>query len=216
MNNKFTISDIYDVFKKKSCFLYHGVGNGMGAGANTNIDPLQHLKNALSTNYELCCSTISSGDSLYTNNYFGELGFILKIKHPDSITYICPNDAGSSKTANNRRHTTYGISQPIGLSDVEDSITNRGISYLNLPGTAWNEWGVQSYDVFGLFIDTGLPFSFFINNQIVTIGLNNIENAFPGMNIYARDHVGDLRQVFYCPKNHISWGSSITISNIYP
>ena len=95
--NTFSLQELHNTLIAFDAFIYHGAGiaKGVGSAATNNLSYIQRLTNAANLDLELCCSTVRKGDSKINLNYWGRIGLILKPKSPNSITQVCPYDAGT-------------------------------------------------------------------------------------------------------------------------
>lgn len=201
--NTFSLNDLFEKLIKHNAFIYHGAGiaKGIGNAHTNNLTYIQRLKSAITEDFEICCSTVQSGDSETNLNYWGRMGLILNPISPNSITLVSHQDAGT--TPDPHRIGKRAIPRvPITLQDIENSITQR-------QANSCNEWCVLSYSVFGIFIEP--PIQYVEDGNLLNIEVKDVFNYFPSMRVFAFYNQHTLREILP-PGN---WGSVIAISEIY-
>jgi len=201
--NTFSLEELHQALIVSDTFIYHGAGIAKGVGNTTtnNLSYIQRLRNAINKDLELCCSTIRKGDSEVTFNYWGRIGLILKPKSPNSITQVCPHDAGTIPDQNKicrRQITRY----PVTIEEIYESINQRA-------NDSCNEWCVLSYSVFGIYIEP--PIQYAEGDELKDIEVASVFNLFPGHKVYVFDNEKNLREIL--PSSN--WSSIVTINEIY-
>lgn len=201
--NTFTLAFLHQSLVDRNAFIYHGAGIAKGVGnESTNSLPfLDRLRNAISMDLEICCSVVKEGDSETTRNFWGKIGVIIWPKSKDSVTLVCPRDAGTAPDPQNLGRRSIAR-MPITSQALINSIDNRS-------PTEANEWCLLDYEVVGIFIEP--PIQYQENNQINEINITQVFIEFPGMKVYAFCY-GKLREL--CPPGQ--WGTSVTINQLYP
>lgn len=201
--NTFSLSFLRSVLVQRDAFIYHGAGVAKGIGdASTNaLSYLDRIRNAISDDLEICCSTVRFGDSEVNLDFWGKMGIIVWPKSANSITLVSPQDAGSTPDPNipGRRNLRR---MPITERAICESIDQRP------PKTA-NEWCVLDYHVLGLFVEP--PIQFMEDGVLESIDLPQVFHDFVKWPVYGFCH-GRLCEI-NPPGN---WGRKVSISELLP
>jgi hypothetical protein len=192
---------------KHNAFIAHcsGVAKGSGTKATNALAPLERLQKAITSDFELSCSTISKGDSYYKDNYMGKIGVILFPKILDSITFASATDGGTLIDPS-RPGRRLHVCNPISINNISDSIINRSPS-------EYNELCIYSYKVVGVFIDPPVQFS--TPEEVINPTDLDIHSSFPNIRFYGL-RKGELLSASYLQDTmQFSFGSKINIDTIY-
>ncbi len=201
--NTFSLSYLHKALIERNAFIYHGAGVAKGVGnVSTNAIPfLDRLRNVITQDLEVCCSTVKFGDSELNLDFWGRIGLILWPRSHNSITLVSPIDAGTIPDPNN-----FGRRQITRLPITSDALVN---SIDSRPPQTANEWCVLDYDVIGIFVEPKIQYV--ENGDLHDVELMDVFQNFPSMRVFAFNN-GLLREVLP-PGN---WGSLVSISDLYP
>ncbi len=201
--NTFSVSYLRKILIERKAFIYHGASfaKGIGNSSTNALSYLDRLRNVMTQDLEICCSTIKFGDSELNRDFWGRMGLILWPKSHNSITLVSPTDAGTVPDLSivGRRQINR---LPITSCALVNSIDHRP------PHTA-NEWCVLDYAVIGIFVEP--PIQYVENGDLHGIELKDVFQFFPSLKVFAFCH-GQLRELL--PPG--IWGSLVSISELYP
>ncbi len=204
-----TIDELSRLLRQKMGFIAHcaGFAKGVGSVSTSQLSFLGRLRYAIdNTDIELSCSTVVPGDSfdLQRMNYTGNIGIVLRPNESTSIAFACPTDAGSQIDPDDPKRRVTGLRRPATIQDVRSAILDR-------PADRYNELGILSYTVLGVFIDGPVQYSF--PGGVETVDYREIASAFSDQRFFYL-HNGTLLHMEWT-KGAPSVGSAVDLHSLY-